>query len=423
MNAADRLRQQGAAAQDASALLARSPAETRNHALENIARALETEQGPVLDANEADYRDAQAAGIDDAFLDRLLLTPERLNGMAADVRMVAALDDPVGELIEGFTLENGLDVQKRRIPLGVIASIYESRPNVTTDIVALALKSGNACLLRGGKETLRSNTALVSLVHRAIGEAGLSTDCVQFVDDTDRALVDVMLQMKDQINLLVPRGGSGLINFVAANAAMPVLTGGVGVCHTYVDRDADSDMAANIIFNAKVQRPTVCNALDTVLVHSEAAGRCLPSIASQLHDAGVEMRCDHRALTILGPDAGLNTVPAQEDDWGREFLALIAAVKVVDSLDDALDHIHTYGSGHSEAIVTQDGESAERFLNEVDAAAVYHNTSTRFTDGAQFGFGAEVGISTEKFHARGPLGVRELTSYKWIVRGSGQVRG
>ena len=423
MNAADRLRQQGAAAQDASALLARSPAETRNHALENIARALETEQGPVLDANEADYRDAQIAGIDDAFLDRLLLTPERLNRMAADVRMVAALDDPVGELIEGFTLENGLDVQKRRIPLGVIASIYESRPNVTTDIVALALKSGNACLLRGGKETLRSNTALVSLVHRAIGEAGLSTDCVQFVDDTDRALVDVMLQMKDQINLLVPRGGSGLINFVAANAAMPVLTGGVGVCHTYVDRDADSDMAANIIFNAKVQRPTVCNALDTVLVHSEAAGRCLPSIASQLHDAGVEMRCDHRALTILGPDAGLNTVPAQEDDWGREFLALIAAVKVVDSLDDALDHIHTYGSGHSEAIVTQDGESAERFLNEVDAAAVYHNTSTRFTDGAQFGFGAEVGISTEKFHARGPLGVRELTSYKWIVRGSGQVRG
>ena len=423
MNAAERLRQQGAAAQDASALLARSPAETRNHALENIARALETEQGPVLDANEADYRDAQIAGIDDAFLDRLLLTPERLNGMAADVRMVAALDDPVGELIEGFTLENGLDVQKRRIPLGVIASIYESRPNVTTDIVALALKSGNACLLRGGKETLRSNTALVSLVHRAIGEAGLSTDCVQFVDDTDRALVDVMLQMKDQINLLVPRGGSGLINFVAANAAMPVLTGGVGVCHTYVDRDADSDMAANIIFNAKVQRPTVCNALDTVLVHSEAAGRCLPSIASQLHDAGVEMRCDHRALTILGPDAGLNTVPAQEDDWGREFLALIAAVKVVDSLDDALDHIHTYGSGHSEAIVTQDGESAERFLNEVDAAAVYHNTSTRFTDGAQFGFGAEVGISTEKFHARGPLGVRELTSYKWIVRGSGQVRG
>lgn len=423
MNAADRLRKQGAAAQAASARLARTPAEIRNHALENIARALETEQGPVLAANEADYRDAEADGINAAFLDRLLLTSDRLNDMAGDVRRVAALDDPVGELIEGFTLENGLDVQKRRIPLGVIASIYESRPNVTTDIVALALKSGNACLLRGGKETLRSNTALVSLVHRAIGETGLSADAVQFVDDTDRSLVDVMLQMKDQINLLVPRGGSGLINFVAENATMPVLTGGVGVCHTYVDRDADAGMAARIIYNAKVQRPTVCNALDTVLVHSEVAGRCLPEIATQLNDAGVEMRCDHRALTILGPDTGLNTIPAQEDDWGREFLALIAAVKVVDSLDDALHHIHTYGSGHSEAIVTQDGGAAERFLNEVDAAAVYHNTSTRFTDGAQFGFGAEVGISTEKFHARGPLGLRELTSYKWIVRGDGQVRG
>ena len=422
MTAADRLRQQGSAAQAASAMLARLPAKTRNHALGNIAHALETEPGAILEANAADYRDAKADGINDAFLDRLLLTPERLNGMAADVRSVAGLPDPVGELVEDFVLENGLDVEKRRVPLGVIASIYESRPNVTTDIVSLALKSGNACILRGGKETLRSNSALVALIHRAIGEAGLPTDAVQFVDDTDRALVDVMLGMKDHINLLVPRGGAGLINFVARNATMPVLTGGVGVCHTYVDRDAESDMAANIVYNAKVQRPTVCNALDTVLVHSEAAARCLPEIASRLNGAGVEMRCDHRALSILGPGDGLNTAPAQEEDWGQEFLALIAAVKVVDSLDDALDHIQTYGSGHSEAIVTQDNEAAERFLNEVDAAAVYHNTSTRFTDGAQFGLGAEVGISTQKFHARGPLGLRELTSYKWVVRGSGQVR-
>ena len=422
MTAADQLIQQGVAAQAASAALVRLSAETRNHALDNIAAALETEQDPIIAANEADYRDAKAGGMNDAFLDRLLLTPERLNGMAADVRGVASLPDPVGELIEGFAMENGLDVEKRRIPLGVIASIYESRPNVTTDIVALSLKSGNACILRGGKETLRSNTALVELVHRAIGEAGLPTDAVQFVENTDRGLVDVMLGMKQHINLLVPRGGSGLINFVAEHATMPVLTGGVGVCHTYVDRDADGDMAARIVFNAKVQRPTVCNALDTVLVHSEAAARCLPEIASQLNDAGVEMRCDHRALTILGPNAAMNAVPAQEDDWGREFLDLIAAVKVVDSLDDALDHIQTYGSGHSEAIVTQDSQAAERFLNEVDAAAVYHNTSTRFTDGAQFGLGAEVGISTQKFHARGPLGLRELTSYKWVVRGSGQVR-
>ena len=422
MNGAERLHQQGKAAQTASATLARMASETRNHALENIALMLESEQGPVLEANEADYRDAKDAGIDDAFLDRLLLTSDRLNGMAADVRGVAALPDPVGELMESFTLANGLEVEKRRVPLGVLASIYESRPNVTTDIVSLALKSGNACILRGGKETLRSNTALVSLIHRAIGEAGLPIDAVQFVDDTDRALVDVMLRMKEYISLLVPRGGTGLINFVAENATMPVVTGGVGVCHTYVDRDADMEMAASIVFNAKVQRPTVCNALDTVLVHSEAAARCLPEIAAQLNGAGVEMRCDHRALSILGPDNGLNVVAAEPEDFGQEFLALIASVKVVDSLDDALDHIETHGSGPSEAIVTDDADAAVRFLNEVDAAAVYHNTSTRFTDGAQFGLGAEVGISTQKFHARGPLGLRELTTYKWIVRGSGQVR-
>ena len=422
MNATDLLLQQGQAAQSASAVLARTGTEIKNHALQNIARALETEQPPILDANAADYRDAQAAGIDDAFLDRLLLTAERLNGMAADVRGVAALPDPVGELVEAFLMENGLDVEKRRVPLGVIASVYESRPNVTTDIVALALKSGNACILRGGKETLRSNSELVNLVHRAIGEAGLPTDAVQFVNDTDRALVDVMLGMKQYINLLVPRGGADLINFVAQKATMPVLTGGVGVCHTYVDRDADTEMAANIVFNAKVQRPTVCNALDTVLVHSEAASRCLPEIARRLDAAGVELRCDHRALSILGPEGNLNTIPAQEDDWGREFLALIAAVRVVDSLDDALGHIETYGSGHSEAIVTDDAQAAQRFLNEVDSAAVYHNTSTRFTDGSQFGLGAEVGISTQKYHARGPLGLRELTSYKWVVRGDGQVR-
>ena len=422
MSGTEQLYRQGKAAQTASATLARQTSDAKNHALENIAQALETEQGPVLEANEADYRDAKEAGTNEALLDRLLLTPNRLNGMAADVRGVAALPDPVAELMESSTLENGLKLEKRRVPLGVLASIYESRPNVTTDIVSLALKSGNACILRGGKETLRSNTALVSLIQRAIGEAGLPTDAVQFVDDTDRALVDVMLGMKEYINLLVPRGGSGLINYVAKNAAMPVVTGGVGVCHTYVDRDADTDMAARIVFNAKVQRPTVCNALDTVLVHSEAATRCLPEIAAQLNEAGVEMRCDHRALSILGPDNGLNVVAAEPEDFGQEFLALIASVKVVDSLDDALDHIEIHGSGHSEAIVTDDADAAVRFLNEVDAAAVYHNTSTRFTDGAQFGLGAEVGISTQKFHARGPLGLRELTTYKWIVRGNGQIR-
>ena len=422
MTAAATLLQQGQDAQTAAVGLARTTAKVRNHALHNIAAALDAAPDAVLDANAADYQDAQAAGINAAFLDRLLLTPERLRGMAADVRGVAAQPDPVGELIESSQMDNGLELEKRRVPLGVIASIYESRPNVTTDIVALALKSGNACLLRGGKETRRSNTALVDLIHRAIGEAGLPAAAVQFVNDTDRALVDVLLGMKESISLLVPRGGADLINFVARKATMPVLTGGVGVCHTYVDRDADAAMAAAIVCNAKVQRPTVCNALDTVLVHSESAARCLPAIAEQLHGAGVEMRCDHRALSILGPANGLNTVPAQEDDWGREFLALIAAVKVVDSLDAALAHIDTYGSGHSEAIITEDAAAAQRFLAEVDAAAVMHNTSTRFTDGAQFGLGAEVGISTQKFHARGPLGLRELTSYKWLVRGQGQIR-
>ena len=423
MTAAATLIQQGQAAQSAAISLARATAQVRNHALHNIAAALESEPDAVLSANAADYHDAQAAGINAAFLDRLLLTPERLQGMAADIRSVAAQPDPVGELIESSQMDNGIQLEKRRVPLGVIASIYESRPNVTTDIVALALKSGNACLLRGGKETLRSNTALVDLIHRAIGEAGLPAAAVQFVNNTDRALVDVLLGMKDCINLLVPRGSSDLINFVARKATMPVLTGGVGVCHTYVDRDADDNMAAAIVFNAKVQRPTVCNALDTVLVHSEAAARCLPAIAERLHDAGVEMRCDHRALTILGPAANqLNTIPANEDDWGQEFLDLIAAVKVVDSLDDALAHIDAYGSGHSEAIITDDHAAAQRFLNEVDAAAVMHNASTRFTDGSQFGLGAEVGISTQKFHARGPLGLRELTSYKWLVRGQGQIR-
>lgn len=422
MTPAEHLYEQGAAARSAAALLARVPEGIRNHALANIAEALDSEQSEVLAANEADYRDAKAAGIDDAFLDRLLLTPDRLRGMASDVRGVAALPDPVGEKIESFVMENGLRAEKRRVPLGVIASIYESRPNVTTDIVSLSLKSGNACLLRGGKETLRSNTALVELVRRAVGEAGIPSDVVQFVENVDRGLVDVMLGMKEYINLLVPRGGTGLINFVAEHATMPVLTGGVGVCHTYVDREANVEMAARIVHNAKVQRPTVCNALDTVLVHSEAAVRCLPRIASMLGEAGVEMRCDHRALSILGPADGLNAVAAQPDDWGREFLALIAAIKIVDSLDDALDHIQTYGSGHSEAIVTDDEDAAQRFLTEVDAAAVYHNTSTRFTDGSQFGLGAEVGISTQKYHARGPLGLRELTSYKWIVRGDGQIR-
>jgi glutamate-5-semialdehyde dehydrogenase len=405
---------QGQAAKAAARQLARLSAQVKNRALLNIARALETDQAPVLAANALDYHAAM--------LDRLLLTPERLAGMAQDVRAVAALPDPVGESLDMTTLPNGLRIGKRRVPLGVVGSIYESRPNVTVDIAALCLKSGNACLLRGGKESLRSNTALAGLVRRAVAQAGVPAEAVQFVDNPDRKLVDTMLQMKEYIDLLVPRGGAGLIRFVAEHATMPVVTGGVGVCHTYVDLSADLGMATRIIFNAKVQRPTVCNALDTVLIHAEAAAAGLPRIAGELTQAGVELHCDHRALSILGPHAGPKVRPATEEDWGKEFLALIAAVKVVDSLDEALQHIETYGSGHSEAIVTEDYSAAVRFLDEVDAAAVYVNASTRFTDGSQFGLGAEVGISTQKFHARGPMGLRELTSYKWVIMGTGQIR-
>jgi glutamate-5-semialdehyde dehydrogenase len=342
--------------------------------------------------------------------------------MAHDVRRIAELPDPVGEIMESTALDNGLHLEKRRVPLGVIASIYESRPNVTVDIAALCLKSGNSCILRGGKESLNSNSALVSLIHRAITAAGVPEETVQFVNNPDRLLVSSLLEMKEYISLLIPRGGADLIRFVAEHAAMPVVTGGIGVCHTYVDQAADLDMAASIIFNAKVQRPTVCNALDTVLVHSEIAPQCLPRIAHDLGGAGVELHCDHRALSILGPEPGANVLAATEEDWGKEFLSLTAAVKVVDSLDEALAHIETYGSGHSDAIITQDEAAANRFLDEVDSCAVYVNASTRFTDGAQFGLGAEVGISTQKFHARGPMGLRELTSYKWVVRGTGQTR-
>ena len=412
----------GKTAQRAARELARLPAEPKNQALLNVAAALEDEQGPILEANGRDYSAAQTSGMDTAMLDRLLLNSERLNGMAKDVRTIAALPDPIGEVIESGTLTNGLEVERRRVPLGVIGSIYESRPNVTIDIAALTLKSGNACVLRGGRESLNSNLALIDLLRRAVGEAGINPDIVQYIDNTDRDLVDALLQMKEYIDLLVPRGGPGLINFVADNAAMPVVAGGVGVCHTYIDRTADFEKAANIILNAKVQRPTVCNALDTVLLHSEAAPGCLPVIARNLSDAGVELHCDHRALSILGPEPGLNTLPATEEDWGKEYLSLTAAIKVVDSLDEALEHIETYGSGHTEAIITGDEQASKRFQRDVDAAAVIVNASTRFTDGGQLGLGAEVGISTQKFHARGPLGLRELTSYKWVIIGDGQIR-
>jgi len=418
----ENLEAKGQAARDASRRLAYLSTDIKNRALENIADDLLDRKTEILTANRKDYGEAEASGMNAALLDRLMLDESRLKGIAEDTRAVAALPDPIGETIESRTMPNGLQISKRRVPLGVIGAIYESRPNVTVDISALCLKSGNAVILRGGKETINSNMAIVKVIQDACRKAGMPEGCVQFVDNTDRSLVNHLLKMRDVIDLMIPRGGAGLIKSVRENAAMPVVAGGIGVCHTYVDKSADLDNAVAIVYNAKVQRPTVCNALDTVLVHTDIAKTYLPKMAAELNNAGVELHCDKRSLVILQSDKSLKLVPAVEEDWGKEFLALIAAVKVVESLNAALEHIERYTSGHSEAILTGDNASAMRFLNEVDAACVYVNASTRFTDGSQFGLGAEVGISTQKMHARGPLGLNELTTYKWIIFGTGQVR-
>jgi glutamate-5-semialdehyde dehydrogenase len=422
------LEQKGRTAKAASRKLAFLGTETKNEALANIAGVLIDRRGEIMAANKLDYDEAKASGMSEAMLDRLMLSPARLEGMAQDVKTVAALPDPVGEEFEMRTLPNGLQISKRRVPLGVIGAIYESRPNVTIDISSLCLKSGNAVILRGGKEAVNSNRALARVAQEACDQAGVPQGAIQLIESTERTLVNQMLKMKGTIDLMIPRGGAGLIRLVSENAAMPVITGGIGVCHTYVDKSADIGKAVAIAYNAKVQRPTVCNALDCVLVHDRIAQAYLPAIAKEWARAGVEMHCDERAMTILkSNDVILNEVknllvPATDEDWGKEYLSLKAAIKVVDSLDEALEHIERYGSGHSEAIITEDNSAATRFLNEVDAACVYANASTRFTDGSQFGLGAEIGISTQKFHARGPMALRELTSYKWIIQGKGQVR-
>jgi len=409
-------------AKAASQKMAFLSTEIKNKALHNISIELIKRKEEILAANRIDYDQADSSGMNPAMLDRLMLNEKRLELIAKDVISVAELPDPVGEMFDVRTLPNGLIIGRKRVPLGVIGAIYESRPNVTVDISALCLKSGNCVILRGGKETINSNLALIKIIQDAGYKAGIPEGAIQFVDNTDRSLVEHLLKMNQYIDLIVPRGGAGLIKFIAENARMPVVTGGIGVCHTYVDKDADLNKAVAIVFNAKVQRPTVCNALDTIIVHRDIAGEFLPVVAEELGKAGVELHCDERSFQILKSNPVFKLKPATDDDWGKEFLALIAAVKVVDSLDEALSHIQKYGSGHSEAIVTENYSAGIRFLNEVDAACVYLNASTRFTDGGQFGLGAEVGISTQKFHARGPMGLKELTTYKWIIFGTGQIR-
>jgi glutamate-5-semialdehyde dehydrogenase len=418
---ASELEQKGRIAKAASRRLATLPSAVKDAALLAIADALVAQTDAIVAANAVDVADARDNGLGEHLVDRLLLTPDRIAGMAADVRAVAALTDPVGEVIDMRRLANGLQVGRRRVPLGVIGTIYESRPNVTADIATLCLKSGNAVILRGGKEAIRSNTTLARLLQEAVAAVGVPEGAVQLVESTDRALVGEMLRMRDVIDLMIPRGNADLIRRVYEEATMPVVAGGIGVCHTYVDATADLDMARAIVVNAKTRRYSICNALDTLLVDRAAGESHLPPIARALVEGGVELRCDPDAGAVL-ERGGIPFVPASEEDFGTEFLALRAAVRLVDGIDGALAHIETYGSGHSEAIVTENYTNAQRFLDEVDAAAVYVNASTQFTDGAQFGLGAEVGISTQKMHARGPMGLRELTSYKWIIYGEGQTR-
>lgn len=413
-----------AAVRVASRQLALASTDAKNRALRRVAAALRARAADILAANARDCTGAVKAARHtghDPLLDRLTLTDARLQSMVRDVEAVAELPDPVGEEIERKVRPNGLVVMRRRVPLGVVGVVYESRPNVTSDVAALCVKTGNGALLRGGSDAIESNTAIVSAIKRGLEDAGLPVDAVALVSSTDRGLVEHMLRLRQYLDVIIPRGGEGLIRFVVDHATVPVIETGAGVCHTYVDRKADPEMALNVVFNAKVRRPTICNALDTLLVHCDVASDWLPRMAARWVDAGVEIRADRRTAAIL--DA--HHIPhrsAAADDWGREFLALVAAVKVVDSLDEALQHIQKYGSGHSEAIVTGDEAAARRFVDEVDAAAVFVNASTQFTDGGEFGLGAEVGISTQKMHARGPMGLRELTSYKWVVLGSGQTR-
>lgn len=410
------LEQMGQKARAAARVLA-SAGEKKDRALYRIADAFRKESETIRKANEQDLVAAKQNGMSQSLLDRLTLTPQRLESMAQGVEEVAAQPDPVGLVLEGGRRPNGLMIEKITVPLGVIGMIYEARPNVTGDAAALCLKAGNAVILRGGKEAFHSNQAIANVMRAALAETGLPEDCVQLVQDVSRQSAIEMMELTGYLDVLIPRGGAGLIQSVVKNARVPVIETGVGNCHVYVDKKADLAMAASIIENAKTSRPSVCNAIETILVHKDVAEKALPLIAEKLAPHHVELRGCERTRQILP-----QVVPATEEDWKTEYLDYILAVKVVDSQEEAMAHIAAYGSGHSEAIVTDDYAAAETFLNTVDAAAVYVNASTRFTDGGQFGLGAEIGISTQKLHARGPMGLRQLTTTKFLVRGSGQIR-
>ncbi|WP_018130261.1 glutamate-5-semialdehyde dehydrogenase [Effusibacillus pohliae] len=409
------------AAKQAAGKLGVLSTDEKNEALLAMAESLWRQRESIFRANAEDVREARQNGVPEARIDRLVLTEKRLQEMIEGLRQIVGLPDPVGETLATLERPNGLQIEKVRVPFGVIAMVYESRPNVTVDAAGLALKTGNAVVLRGGKEALRSNIALVQAMRDGLSRTQVPLDAIQLIDRTERESVDLLIRAKGIVDLAIPRGGAGLIQRVIENALVPVIETGVGNCHVYVDAKADFDMATQIVLNAKTQRPSVCNAMETLLVHEQAAAQWLPEVLGALQERGVELRGCVRTLEI-GWLAGVAVELATDDDYSAEFLDLILAIKVVDSVEAAIKHIDKYGTRHSEAIITEDRDAAELFLAWVDAAAVYHNASTRFTDGFEFGFGAEIGISTQKLHARGPMGLPELTSYKYIIRGSGQIR-
>ncbi|MBR5826264.1 MAG: glutamate-5-semialdehyde dehydrogenase [Clostridia bacterium] len=411
------LTQLGIRAKKAERVLMTAPSEQKNKALALIAEALIENTQYITDENSKDIAIAREKGMSESMIDRLMLDEKRIKGISEAARELIALPDPIGRVISGTTRPNGLLIEKVTVPLGVIAVIFEARPNVTVDAAALCLKSGNTVILRGGKEAINSNKAMAEIMRKAVAKAGLPEDCIQLVEDTSRESATALMRLNGYVDVLIPRGGAGLISACVQNATVPVIETGTGNCHIYVDKDADLNKAVEIIYNAKTSRPSVCNACESLVIHSEIAEKVLPLIKARLDEKGVVIHADERARAIL-PDS----LEATEEDFGREYLGYEISVRVVDSLDEAAEHIMTYTSGHSECIISESYTATRDFTLKVDAAAVYVNASTRFTDGGEFGFGAEIGISTQKLHARGPLGLPELTSFKYIVYGNGQTR-
>jgi len=404
-------------AREASFYLANVSTDKKNKALNIAAQLIDERREEISGVNREDVREAERKGVSKAFIDRLTLTEKRINGMVKSLNEVSMLEDPVGTIIRGWKRPNGLQILQMRVPIGVIGIIYESRPNVTVEASSLCLKTGNATILRGGREAINSNRILYTILSEAVKRAGLPEGCIGFIDSVDRKAIKYLIRMNGLVNLIIPRGGEGLINFVTENATVPVIKHYKGLCHTYVDEFASLPMAQEIVYNAKVQRPGVCNAIETLLVHKNIAGKFLPEMIRRLQEAGVEIRGCERTRKVVP-----QIREAEEKDWDTEYLDLILSIKVVDDIEEAIEHINKHGSQHSEAIITENYERAMEFLYRVDAATVYVNSSTRFTDGGEFGMGAEIGISTDKMHARGPMGLPELTTYKYLILGNGQIR-